>query len=61
MFYFEVPKPKNEIHFTTEEGLCRKKPDCPYLTCGVPQEVTYVGNNFTEGQALSSISERQEF
>ncbi len=31
-----------------------------YLTCGVPQEVTYVGNNFTEGQALSSVSGKQK-
>ena len=34
--------------------------DGTYLTCGVSQEVTYVGDNFTERQALSSVSGRQE-
>lgn len=30
-----------------------------YLTSGVPQEVTYMRNNFIESQALGSISVRQ--
>lgn len=30
--------------------------DGAYLACGVSQEVTYVGDDFTEGQALSSVS-----
>lgn len=29
-------------------------PHRPYLTCGVPEEVTDVGDDFTEGQTLRS-------
>lgn len=38
----------------------KRKNHWAHLACGVPQEVTYVRNYFTEGQALSSISGRQE-